>query len=201
MKKLIIIGAGGHGKVCAEIAQDMEKWDEICFLDDAFPTIKECLGLSVLGVVDNIELYKDYDFFVAIGNNKLRSKYIDLILINKKNLVTLIHPTAYISRYAMIGLGTSIHQFSVVNTESKIGIGCIINTGSIIEHEIIIGDFVHISPNVSIGGQCRIGQNTWVGIGTTILNNKYITENVVLGGHSLVIKNIDNSGIYKGLIK
>ena len=34
MRKLLIIGAGGHGRCCLDIARDMDIFDEISFLDD-----------------------------------------------------------------------------------------------------------------------------------------------------------------------
>lgn len=201
MKRLIIIGAGGHGKVCAEIAKDMNCWDEICFLDDSFPKNKKCLDFNIVGCIKDTCIYKEHDFFVAIGNNKVRGELI-LSLLNKQiNIATLIHPTAYISEYSSIGIGTSVHQFAVVNTDTKIGSGCIINTSSIIEHENTIADFVHISPNVSLGGQVSIGDYSWIGIGSTVLNNISIMMKTTIGAGSVVINSPTNNGILKGLIK
>ena len=199
MEKLIIIGAGGHGKVCAEIAKDMNKWNDICFLDDSFPTAKKCLDFNIIGTTKDTRLFSDADFFVAIGDNEVRGKYIDSLTELGLTIVTLVHPTACVSSYSTIGVGTSIHQFSVVNTDTKIGRGCIINTSTIIEHENIISDFVHISPNVSLGGQVKIGKYSWIGIGTTIKNNINIKEKILIGAGSLVIKDIVNKGIYIGI--
>lgn len=199
MKKLIIIGAGGHGKVCAEIAQDMGEWNQIYFLDDSYPSVNKCLDFDIIGTTEDFNMFRDYDFFVAIGNNKIRAEFVNLLLNNKINIVTLIHPTACVSKYVTIGEGTSIHQFSVINTDTKIGKGCIINTSAVVEHENKIADFVHISPNVSLGGQVIIGSYCWIGIGTSIINNITLSCEITIGAHSLVIKNILKEGIYKGV--
>lgn len=199
MKKLIIIGAGGHGKVCAEIAQDMNKWNEICFLDDNYPSVNKCLDFDIIGTTKAFKMFRDYDFFVAIGNNKIRAEFVNLLLNNKINVVTLIHPTAYVSKYVTIGEGTSIHQLSVINTDTTIGKGCIINTSSIVEHENKIADFVHISPNVSLGGQVIVEKLSWIGIGTTISNNVLISSNVIVGANSLVLKNISENMLVYGV--
>lgn len=198
MKRLIIIGAGGHGKVCAEIAKDMNNWTEIYFLDDSYPDVKKCLEFKIIGTTKDIDKNIDSDFFVGIGNNEVRGTFLDFLLNEGINVVTLIHPTAYVSRYTTIGVGTSVHQFAVINTDTKIGKGCIINTSAIIEHENLIDDFVHISPNVSLGGQVKVGELSWIGIGTTIINNINIGSNIIIGANSTVIKNIYKKGKYVG---
>lgn len=196
MKNLIIIGAGGHGKVCAEIAKDMGQWDEIFFLDDSYPKNKNCLDFKIIGTTKDYHLYNKVDFFVAIGDNKVRAEFLDILIENKLKIVTLIHPTAYISKYTKVDIGTSIHQFSIINTGSVIGKGCIINTAVIVEHENLIDNYVHLSPNVSLGGQVKIGKFSWIGICATVINNVSIVENVIIGANTLVIKNINNQGVY-----
>lgn len=198
MSRLIIIGAGGHGKVCAEIASDMEKWDEICFLDDSYPEKKKCLDFEIVGTIQDVFLFEKSDFFVGIGNNKLREKLIDVLCKSQMNIVTLIHPTAIVSKYSEVGIGSSIHQLSIINTDSKVGRGCIINTSAIIEHDCKIGEYVHISPNVSIAGNVSIENRTWIGIGSSIINNTKIASDVLIGANSTVIKDINNCGTYYG---
>ena len=47
MKKIVIIGASGHGKVIVDIAV-RNGYEEIVFLDDN-ESIKECAGFPVIG--------------------------------------------------------------------------------------------------------------------------------------------------------
>lgn len=198
MEELIIIGSGGHGKVCAEIAKSMNKWKTISFLDDSFPNARKCLDFDIMGKTCDMENYTSYDFFVAIGDNDIREQFFKELTLLKCNIVSLIHPTSNISQYCSIGNGTSIHQNVVINTDSTIGKGCIINTGTIVEHENIISDFVHLSPNVSLGGKVSVGKKTWIGIGSTVINNIDISNNIVVGASSLVVKNINSQGLYYG---
>ncbi|UNM89966.1 acetyltransferase [Vagococcus sp. CY52-2] len=198
MEELIIIGSGGHGKVCAEIAESMNKWKTISFLDDSFPSARKCLDFDIIGKTCDMENYTSHDFFVAIGDNSVREKFFEELTLLKCNIVSLIHPTSYISKYCSIGNGTSIHQNVVINTDSTIGKGCIINTGTIVEHENIISDFVHLSPHVSLGGRVSVGKKTWIGIGSTVINDIKLIHNVMIGASSLVRRDILKSGIYVG---
>lgn len=198
MEELIIIGSGGHGKVCAEIAESMNKWKTISFLDDSFPSSKKCLDFDIIGKTSDMNNYTSHDFFVAIGDNGVRENFFEELISLSCNIVSLIHPESYISKYSSIGYGTSIHQNVVINTDSTIGNGCIINTGTIVEHENIISDFVHLSPNVSLGGRVSVGRKTWIGIGSTVINNINISSDIVVGASSLVVKNINSQGLYYG---
>lgn len=87
---------------------------------------------------------------------------------------------------------------AVINASVKIGRSCIINTASSIDHDCIINDFVHVSPGVHVAGTVTIGRNTWLGIGSTVINNLEICANCIIGAGSTVIKDIKEDGTYIG---
>ena len=152
MPSLLIIGAGGHGRVVAEIAVSCGyDTDSIAFLDDN--------SLDAIGKVKDMELYapKFDGVFVAIGNNAVRQQICEQLkqMLGVK-LITLVHPTAYVSPSATVAPGTVIEPKAVVNTHSRIGQGCIISVGTIIDHDCIIGDFCHINAGVVCGAGSRV---------------------------------------------
>lgn len=199
-KKVVIIGAGGHAKVIADIIK--KSGDEIIgFLDDnkkkGTNIIKE---YKVLGDFNNrfplAIANSDYEFIIAIGDNKKREE-----ISHSPNLkfYTAIHPSAQMGLDVEIQEGTVIMANACINSSAKIGKHCIINTGAIIEHDNIIEDFVHISPNVALGGTVKIGKSTHVGIGSTIKNNITICENCKIGAGAVVVKDIKEEGTYVGV--
>ena len=194
MNKLIIIGAGGHAKVVLDIAVK-NGYKDISFIDD---NKKDCLGYKVLGGLDALNcLNKEKtDFVIAIGNNEVRKKIADA---QKLNYVSLVHPSATIGLDVTIDVGTVVMAGAVVNPSAKIGKHAIINTGAIVEHDNIIEDFVHISPNATLGGTVTVKNSTHVGIGATVKNNISITNNVVIGAGAVVVKDIVESGVYVGV--
>ena len=197
--RLLIIGAGGHGKVVADIALKMDRWDYIAFLDDN-DDIKTSMGLEVIGKSADMYRYiKDYDIFVAIGTNEMRKIIQEKLEIRGANIPVLIHPEAVIGREVEIGVGTVIMAGVVVNCCTTIGKGCIINTGATIDHDNLIEDYVHISPGVHTAGAVRIGKGTWLGIGSIVSNNITITSGCTIGAGAVVVKNIGKSGTYVGI--
>lgn len=149
MKRLLIIGAGGHGQVVKEIAEACG-YETIDFLDDNSP--------NAVGKVNETP-YKapNYDgVIVGIGNNAIRCRISEqLEKVEGINYVTLIHPSAYVSISAIIGKGTVVEPHAIINANAKIGEGCIISVGSIIDHDSSIGYFTHINA----GAICMAGSN------------------------------------------
>lgn len=192
MKCLAILGASGHGRVVAEIAK-LSGWEKIVFFDDSISVLdKEFDDLEIMGgTKELISKLNDIDScIVAIGDNKVRSEKVKLLLTENANIVTLVHPTAKVSSYTHIEKGTVIMAGAIINPYVKIGLSSIINSGSIVEHDCICHDFVHISPGVNISGGVVIGENTWIGIGSSLKQNIKIGENVIIGAGSVVVENI-----------
>ncbi len=192
MKKLIIIGAGGHGKVVADIAL-LNGYTDIVFFDDD-DTKKECAGFPVVGRISDCE-DMDTDTIVAIGNAALREKIQKIT----KNPVTLIHPAATVSNSAKLGRGTVIMAGAIINPYAVIGDGCIINTASTIDHDSVIGDYCHISVGAHLAGNVKVLRGTWIGIGAVISNNITVCADSIIGAGAVVIRDITEPGTYVGV--
>lgn len=192
LNRLLIIGASGHGKVIADIAVKCG-YKDIVFLDDN-ENVKECAGFPVIGKVSDAVTMEE-DKIVAIGNAEIRQK----IQSQLSNLVTLIHPSAVVSRRVDIGEGTVIMAGAVINTDVVIGKGCIINTGASVDHDCKLEDFVHVSVGAHVAGTVSIGSKTWIGAGATVSNNVSICDNCMIGAGAVVVKDLKKSGIYIGV--
>lgn len=197
--KLLIIGAGGHGKVCADIAMKMKKWTEISFLDMDMSK-KKILGLKIIDIPENLDQYVDnYDFFISIGNNHVREHIASEIGNSNGELATLIHPSANIGIDVKIGKGTAIMAGVSVNSGTTLGVGVIINTNSSVDHDCIIKNYTHVSPGVTIAGTVNIGNNCWIGTGANLVNSINIPPYTIIGAGGVVINSIPEQGTYVGV--
>ena len=196
--KLVIIGAGGHGKVVADIALKIQKYKEIVFLDDN-ENVKECLGFPIVGKSENVEQYiEESDFFVAIGNGNTRKRVTEYLVEQGANVISLIHPSAAIGSGVTIGKGTVVMAGVVINSDAKIGQGCIINTCSSVDHDCALGNYVHVAVGAHICGTVNVGENTWIGAGAIVKNNVDVCNNCMIGAGTVVIKDIKEVGTYVG---
>ncbi|QWI53137.1 acetyltransferase [Bacillus mycoides] len=198
-KPLLIIGAGGHGKVIADIALKMNEWKYIAFLDDN-EDVKTSMGIEIIDKSTSASKYiKEYDLFVGIGNNTIRKKVQEQLEDQGAIIPVLIHPSAIIGEQVYLEAGTVVMAGAIINCCTKIGKGCIINTASTIDHDNIIEDYVHISPGAHLAGTVKVGSGTWLAIGSVVINNINITNECKIGAGAVVIRDITETGTYVGV--
>ena len=196
MNRLVIIGAGGHGKVIADNALK-NGYTEICFADDR--ASGTCMGLPIIGTSADLDALDDgrTEFLIGIGSNQVRKRIAERAALP---WATLIHPSAQIAADVTLGPGTVVMAGAVINASAKVGAHCIINTGAIVEHDNVLGDYVHLSPRTTLSGTVAVGECAWLGTGTSVINNVEICSNATVGAGSIVIRSIRREGTYYGII-
>ena len=196
MKKVIIIGAGGHAKVVTDIIE--QRGDKVFGFLDSIRNQGNFLGYPILGGNSDYINYQECYFIIAIGNAGARENISKTM--QGVNWYTAVHPKASISGInTKIGKGTVIMANAVVNSDAVIGKHCIINSSANVEHDNNIQDFVHISVGAKLAGHVTIGKSTWIGIGATVSNDIKICENCMVGAGAVVVKNITQPGTYFGV--
>lgn len=201
MHRLAILGASGHGKVVADIAE-ICGWKTIEFFDDDLISKGNTIGCwPVVGIINDFLMSPlSYDgVIVGIGNNQIRNKISEEILFRKIKLTTLIHPSASVSRHAQVGPGCVIVAGAVINAYAEIGRGVIVNTNASVDHDCRIGNYVHISPGANVAGGVSIGDNSWIGIGACVKQQISIGSSVVVGAGAAVVKNIPDDSMVMGI--
>lgn len=172
-KRVLIIGAGGHGQVVADIMVRRKihgyMVETVGFLDDN-PSLtgRQVLWLPVLGTTAALAGIAHDAVVVAIGDNAVRRRLCESLRSSGEQLVTVIHPNAVIASDVTIGPGTTVCAGAVVNPGSVIGSCVLLNTGCSIDHHNLIGNYVHIAPGVRLGGQVVVGEGALVGIGAMV---------------------------------
>ncbi|MBV1928439.1 MAG: acetyltransferase [Gammaproteobacteria bacterium] len=200
MKALAILGASGHGKVVAEIAELMD-WQDIVFFDDAFPVISSVGAWKVQGTTDDLVASVDKypTVIVAIGDNAVRLDKSQYLCSKGLQLATLLHPGAIISKYANVCSGSVVMAGAVINPFVSIGMASIINTACSVDHDCRLGDGVHISPGAHIAGEVSIGDLSWLGIGSVVKQCVEIGSSVIVGAGAVVVNNIAPNLLVKGI--
>ena len=146
-----LIGDGGHAKVVRDVINaSIPKWR--LRMNDWFGP--------------------DY-VFVAVGNNWHRRKEVHM---SRGPFITLIHPDAWISPSARIGMGTIVMAGAVIQADVTIGRHCIINTGASVDHDCIVEDFVHVAPGVNLCGGVRVGEGSLLAVGLGFAPNTEIPK-------------------------
>lgn len=186
---VLVLGAGGHGKVVAEVVATAGYTVE-GFVDDGVEVGARVLGRPVLGTTPWLLAQPPRLVALAVGNNRRREELAAMLEQAGHTLGTFVHATAWVSPSATLGAGTVVMAQVAVNAEARIGRGVILNTGCVVEHECTVGPFAHLSPASSLGGGTHVGARTHVGIGATVLHLATVGDDCVIGGGAVVLKTL-----------
>lgn len=205
MKKIVLIGGGGHAKVLIDLIKSLKAYKVMGLLDPALKIGELIAEITVLGNDKLLsELYKKgvRDACIAIGSIKDNSKRKDLYFRVKKegfSVPSLIHPKATVSGSSRISDSVQIMAGAVIQTDCSIGENTIINTGAIVDHDCYIGSCVHICPGAVISGGCNISEGAFIGAGTTIIHGITIGKNAIVAAGAVVINDVPDNSMVKGI--
>lgn len=162
--RLLVVGAGGHGRSVAEAAELSGQFEVVGFLDDALPAGKSVLNVAVLGPMVSMGHHRAAadQTIVAIGNNTVREKLIQQLAATGFALATVVHPQAIVSSSAVLSEGSAVMAGAIVGTEARLGMGSIVNCSAVVDHYAIVEDFAHLGVNASMAGGTVLGRGAWM---------------------------------------
>ena len=197
--EVALVGGGGHCKACIDIIE-MTEFKIAGIVDKDLNG--SLTGYKLLGSDDDLAiLAKKFSFLITVGQIKTPASRRKLFATIKQaggRFITVVSPTAIVSKRSEIGDGTIIMHHSIVNANTKIGSNCIINNKSLVEHDCTIGDHTHISTAAVVNGGCIIGNGVFVGSNAVIVQGITVADDVVIGAGSVVVDNISIAGTYAG---
>lgn len=197
--RVLIIGAGGHASVVADILLRMryrgEAVEPVGYLDDN-PSLtgKKLLGLPVLGKTSDIGKLAHEAVIMAIGDNATRRRFFELLSESGERFFTARHPNAVIAPDVTIGPGTVVCAGAIVNPQAVISSDVILNTSCSVDHHCRIDDHAHVAPGVRLGGAVVVGEGTLVGIASTVIGPCSIGPWCLVRAGSVVHQN-ERSGV------
>ena len=196
-------GAGGHGKVVADLLVSRGESEFAGFVDDG----EELWGMTVMGFTvlgGGGWLRREAGssriaVALGVGDNASRkwiaenSAYWDL------EILTVVHPRAAVSRAARVGRGSVVMANATVNAEAMVGDGVIVNSGAVVEHDVKVGEYAHVAPNAAMGGGSSLGAFSHLGIGASVLPCVRIGARTVVGAGAVVVKNLPDEVVAIGV--
>jgi len=203
LKQLVIIGAGGLGRevawLVADINRHRQEWDFVGFVDDGIQG-KTPEGYPVLGTLDYLlELPSHPWVVVAIADSKIRKAITQRLHSHEINIATLIHPSVSISDFVQIGLGTIICSGTIITTNISIGQANIINLGCRIGHDTVLEDFVSLMPATNLAGEVKVGEGSYFGLNSCVINRTSIGRWSIIGAGATVIRDIPDYCVAVGV--
>ncbi|MGN6726503.1 MAG: acetyltransferase [Tepidisphaeraceae bacterium] len=187
---VILVGAGGHGKVVLDILQAMGKHRVVGFLD-ADPQLHgtQVAGVPVLGGINQLLKLRQQKVraaVISIGDNRVRHQYAAEAASAGLDLINAIHPGAIVSKSARIGKNVVVAAGAVICTEASIDDSTIVNTAAVVDHECRIGRAVHVAPGALLAGRVQVEEFAFIGMGAKIIQCLTIGAHATVGAGAVV---------------
>lgn len=199
-RPLVLLGAGGQGRVAADLAETLGCAD-IVFLDDAWPKLSATGVWPVVGPLDAMDdqLARGRTGFVSLGANPTRRAAHHRLSGLQGGAPALVHPTAVVSRHALLSPGVLIAATAVVGPFTRLGEAVIVNTGASVDHDCELDEAVHVSPGARLSGAVKAGVEAWIGVGASVREGVVIAERAVIGAGAAVVGDIGAGQLVVGV--
>jgi sugar O-acyltransferase (sialic acid O-acetyltransferase NeuD family) len=195
-ERLLVWGAGGHGKVVADLVRacghtlvgfvDADGTKLGAVVEPGGATVVLTEGDLIAQLSAGADLPGDADaIVVAVGRNDLRSHH--LATLEGRAARALCHPAAAVSPSAVVERGSVVFAGAVINADARVGPGCIVNSGAIIEHDCVLERAAHISPGAVLSGSVHVEMETWIGAGAVVIEGLTIGARAIVGAGAVVI--------------
>lgn len=198
---VLLYGAGGHGAVVEAAVLQGSDYYVAGIFDDVKPAGTRLVHGSVQGGHAALLPYLNEGIrrvHVAIGDNAARQRVAGELEALGCELVTIVHPGAWVEPGARLGAGTFVAARAVVGTRSVVGRGVIVNTGATVDHDCVIGDFAHVCPGVHLAGSVMVAQGAFVGTGAVVIPGVKIGACAVVGAGAVVIRDVPDGVVVAG---
>lgn len=197
MKTLIIIGAGGMGRVMYDMARESHGYNESYqikgFIDDNINALDNFVGYSpILGTISEYVIQQDDVFICSIGG-AFRQKCMQNIINKGGEFISMIHKTARIGSNVKLGKAIMVGAFTTIAADAVIGDYNFIQSCTIIGHDVVIGDWNRIDSHVMCVGGVKIGNNNMIHTSAVLNHGVVVEDNAHIGACSFVTRNVESS--------
>jgi UDP-perosamine 4-acetyltransferase len=198
-EEVVVLGSGGHAVVCIESL--VASGFDVVGVVDRSPQPRP-LQVPLLGGDEDLPAIRAdgvASAFVAVGDNRLRGRLMDLARRNGYRLVNAVAPGTHISPTVVLGENVAVMAGAVVNAYATLAEGSIVNTGAVIDHDGHVGALAHIGPGCALAGKVTVGEGAFLGVGSSVIPGCRVGRWSQLGAGSVVIRDIGDSMLAMGV--
>jgi sugar O-acyltransferase (sialic acid O-acetyltransferase NeuD family) len=200
---ILLYGAAGHAKSVIGVLESECKWRLVGLVEDGgHGPGATILGYPILGDRSSLPTLRQSGVaraLVAVGDNAVRLHLAEVLRKAGFLLTTVMHPSAYVMKDASIGEGSFAHAYAVIGPECRVGANAIISSMASVGHESVLGECVHLTPGVRVGGKVRIGALSFLGMGAVVFPGICIGRNVRVAANTVVNRDLPDDVIVAGM--
>jgi sugar O-acyltransferase (sialic acid O-acetyltransferase NeuD family) len=192
--KLLVAGAGGHGRVVGDTALDTGRYSSLGYLDDTPGATETREGWKIVGLLSELDkMVERYEAFAAgFGDAIMRITMLAEATKLGFDCSAIVHPSAVVSRRCSLAEGSVVIAGGAVNIGASLGEACIVNTGATVDHDCRLAEGVHVCPGAHLAGAVEVGPRSWIGIGAVVRQRVRIGADVIIGAGAVVVHDVED---------
>ena len=174
-RMVMILGAGGHARVLADVLR--------------------LQGSRLVGMTSNdddvLGRYspEEIDLVNGVGSIGVPLKRRELFERFKSRgyrFTSVIHPSAILGSDVSLGEGVQIMAGVIIQPGTALGDNTLLNTRVSVDHDCVIGSHVHLAPGVILCGGVTVEEGCHVGTGAVVVQGVRIGKNTFVRARKLV---------------
>jgi len=200
---VIIMGAGGHARVCIEILRRLPAFEIYGAVDESLPLGHSVLGVPVIGRDSCLGELRARGLRLAVlgvasvMDHGSRVQRLERLRREGFELPNIIHPQAAVDASVTMGDANVVFANATLSANVSIGRGCIINSGAVVSHDCRLGDNIHLAPGALLAGGVKVGNDTLVGMGAKVFLGLEIGRGVVLSNGVNIDADVPDGAVVK----
>ena len=195
MTKLVIVGAGGHGREMLDIVEALNEagraeWEFLGFVDDG-----EVDGDRLARRAARIVREEDLDpagvrYVIGVGDSGSREQIDKRMSASGFEATTLVHPSASLGGDVRLAPGVVLAAGARVTTNVTLGRHSQLNVGACVSHDCVVGDYVTLSPGTFVNGECEVGDRAFFGTGAIVTPRTRIGGGATVAAGAVVLADV-----------
>lgn len=204
MLPIVVLGGGGHARVVIDTLLELNRHVLGYTVTDPTVDNRPVFGVPCLGNDGHVHKSHPSQLEVVngVGSIALTKPRSELYLRFHHlgyHFATIVHPSAIVSKGAVMNEGVQVLAGAVIQTGCKIGTNTIVNTRASIDHDCVIGGHVHIAPGATLSGCVHVGDGTHIGTGATIIQGIVIGESCLIAAGAVVVQDVPDGALIVGV--